>query len=77
MDVRVGCPRVPEQAACEADKGGEEGDWKTPLGDRNIIVMERAALVVGILEEAGQDPEEKAGEDGYLEEAGFKNVRVI
>ena len=50
--MRVGSPSVPKKAACKADEGGKDGDWETAFWDRNIVVVEGGALVVGILDKA-------------------------
>ena len=69
MDIRIGRPRVAEEAACQADQGRKDSDGKTAFRDWNIIVVEGGPLIVGVLEKAGQGPKKETNEDGYLEEA--------
>ena len=63
MDVTIGSPSVPEETASEADKGGQDGGWETAFWDWNIVVAEGGALIVGILEQAGQEPEKETEKD--------------
>ena len=76
MDVRVGCPAVPEEAAGLADERDEDGGWETAFWNRDVIVAEGGALVVGVLNKAGQYPQEEADKDRCLEEASIRDVRI-
>ena len=53
MDVRVRCPAVPEEAACQGDEGGKDGGWETAFWDRDIVIAKGGALVVEVLDVAG------------------------
>ena len=50
MDVRVRRPSVPEQTPCEAEEGRNDRDWEASFRDRNVIILEGGAVVVGVLE---------------------------
>ena len=77
MEVRTTCPSVPEETASEAEEGCEDRCGESAFGNGDVVVADGRALEVGILGETGRDGEEKASEEGQLDQAVRARNQVV